>query len=223
MSHDHAGHRARLRQRLLRDPQGLLDYELVEMLLTFALPRRDTKPMAKELLARFGSVRGILFAPPEQVAQIPGLGPAVQALWSTFQELLARAEAEPVARKEQFTSPEQGAGFLRARLALRPKEEFWVLFLNTKNRFQHLARIAQGTIDQTAAYPREIAELALRHHASGIIVVHNHPSGDPTPSPTDHDLTERLGRICADLGLRFLDHIIVGNPDFYSFHANGHL
>lgn len=223
MSHDHAGHRTRLRQRLLRDPQSLLDHELIESLLTFALPRCDTKPMAKELLARFGSVRGVLFASPDQVAEVPGLGPAVQALWCTFQEILARAEAEPVARKAQFTSPEQVAGFLRTRLAHRPKEEFWVLLLNTKNHFLHLACIAQGTIDQTAAYPREIAEIALRHRASGIIMVHNHPSGDPTPSAADQDLTNRLRRICSDLGLRFLDHIIIGNPGFYSFQANAHL
>ncbi len=214
---DHLGHRARLRQRLAHDPRGLLDHELLELLLTFALPRRDTKPMAKALLARFGSLRAALLADPAQLVDIPGLGPATQTLWQTLQELVARMEAEPVARREQFQSPEQVARFLRPRLAHRPKEEFWVLLLDTKNRFLHLSCLTKGTVDQTAAYPREIAELALRHHASGLIVAHNHPSGDPIPSAADTELTARLARLCTDLGLRFLDHIIIGDPDFYSF------
>jgi DNA repair protein RadC len=222
MNHpDSSGHRSRLRHRLRHDPQSLLDHELLELLLTYALPRRDTKPMAKELLARFGSLRATLWADPHQVHLVPGLGEASATLWLLLQELWARMEAEPVGAREQFTSPGQVAGFLRARLAHRPKEEFWVLLLDTKNRFLHLSRLSQGTVDQTAAYPREVAELALRHHASAIIIAHNHPSGDPTPSTADRELTLRLHRVCTDLGIRLLDHIIMGNPNFFSFQDAG--
>ncbi|AMD92771.1 RadC family protein [Desulfomicrobium orale] len=221
MVEHHLGHRQRLRERLNASPRSLADYELLELLLTYVLPRRDTKPLAKDILARFGSLDRALMADPAALRDIPGLGDAVVTFWTALRECLVRKSAAPLARRETFSSPEQVRELVRARLGGLTKEEFWVILTDTQNRLLCFERVSRGTVDQTPAYPREILELALRHHASGVILVHNHPGGSPNPSRQDRELTDTLSRLSSELGLRLLDHLIVAGDDFVSFRASG--
>lgn len=215
------GHRSRLRDRFNAAPLAVADYELLELLLTYALPRKDTKAPAKELLRQFGSLQDVLAAAPERIAEIPGLGPGTATLWRILQECQARRANAPLVCRETFTSPEQVRELVCSRLGHLSKEEFWVLLVDNQNRLISFERIQQGTVDQTAAYPREILELALKRHASGLILVHNHPGGNPSPSEPDKQLTTRLSRISEDLGLRLLDHLIVAGNTFTSFRSLG--
>lgn len=221
MVEHHLGHRQRLRERLNASPRSLADYELLELLLTYVLPRRDTKPLAKDILARFGSLDRALMADPAALRDIPGLGDAVVTFWTALRECLVRKSAAPLARRETFSSPEQVRELVRARLGGLTKEEFWIILTDTQNRLLRFEQVFRGTVDQTPAYPREILELALRHHASGVILVHNHPGGNPNPSRQDRELTATLSRLSSELGLRLLDHLIVAGDDFVSFRASG--
>lgn len=221
MVEHHLGHRQRLRERLNASPRSLADYELLELLLTYVLPRRDTKPLAKDILARFGTLDRALMADPAALRDIPGLGDAVVTFWTALRECLVRKSAAPLARRETFSSPEQVRELVRARLGGLTKEEFWVILTDSQNRLLRFEQVFRGTVDQTPAYPREILELALRHHASGVILVHNHPGGNPNPSRQDRELTATLSRLSSELGLRLLDHLIVAGDDFVSFRASG--
>lgn len=215
------GHRQRLRARLNKNPQDLADYELLELLLTYALPRKDTKPMAKTLLATFGSLHEVLRADPDRIAEIQGLGPGTVSLWRLLQECRARRAQRCIREKIKFTSPEQVHDLICTRLGHLTKEEFWVILVDNQNRLLAFEHVLRGTVDQTAAYPREILELALRHKASGLILVHNHPGGDPTPSFQDKNLTESVARGARELGIRLLDHLIVAAESYSSFQHLG--
>lgn len=218
---DNSGHRQRLRERLNRNPSDLADYELLELLLTYILPRKDTKPQAKALLQRFGSLADVLTLAPEKLTQVPGLSDAAMTFWTLWQECQIRRSSTPLARKDKFTSPEQVGEMVCARLGHLPKEEFWIILVDNQNRLIAFEPIASGTVDQTAAYPREILETALKQHASGLILVHNHPGGDPNPSHHDRKLTETIASLSKELGIRLLDHLIVTGNTFSSFRSLG--
>ncbi len=211
------GHRERLRERLGKAPRSLADYEIIELALAHALPRRDTKPLAKELLARRGSLRAVFQATGAQLTEVPGLGPGVEAFWTLLTEIRARVSEAPVAEKAVFSSPEAVAELAMARFGHLRTEEFWVALVDNKNRLLGWEKVSEGTVDQTAVYVREVLMLALRHQASGMILVHNHPGGDPRPSTQDLELTRRLARAGADLGIRVLDHLVVTEKEYYSF------
>lgn len=219
----HAGHRQRLRDRLNRNPDDLADYEILELLLTYVLPRKDTKPLAKTLLQQFGTLADVLSLAPERLRQIPGLADAAVTFWSLWQACQVRRASTPLARKEKFNSPDQVGDMVCARLGHLTKEEFWIILVDNQNRLIAFTPISSGTVDQTAAYPREILEIALKQHASGLILVHNHPGGDPTPSSQDRNLTETIARLSKDLGIRLLDHLIVTGNTFSSFRTLGFL
>ncbi|MCM0756612.1 DNA repair protein RadC [Desulfovibrio aminophilus] len=205
----YTGHRSRLRGRLARDPSSLADYELLELFLAQVLPRRDTKPLAKALLARFGGLPGVFAAPEERLLELDGFGPALAAHWTLIRELWARLSETPLRSREVLSDPDEVVRAARARFGRSASEEFWVALLDAKNRVLAWERVSRGTVDQTAVYPREILALALKHHALGLILVHNHPGGDPAPSEPDILLTAQLARAAKDLGLRVLDHLIV--------------
>ena len=215
------GHRQRLRERMDSEPRALADHEVLELLLTYALPRKDTKLMAKELMARFGSLGDAILTDPGRITEIPGLGEGAARFWRVMHECRARTASRPLARREKFTSPDQVRDMVCSRLGHLTKEEFWVILVDNQNRLLRFERVFRGTVDQTAAYPREIIELALRHHASGLILVHNHPGGDPAASRQDLALTESLARLATELGLRLLDHIIVTGQTFSSLRSQG--
>lgn len=215
------GHRERLRERLLREPRGLADYEVLELLLARTLPRQDTKPLAKELLRRFGSLHDVLYAPDARLAEVKGFGAALVASWALYRELWARMREPSALRREVLSGPEMVAEGAKARFGSSGVEEFWVALLDNKNRVLAWERVSRGTVDETPVYPREVLALALRHQASGLILTHNHPGGDPRPSEEDVQLTLRIKRAADDLGVRLLDHLVVTDREHYSFQAHG--
>ena len=212
------GHRQRLREKLVRDGRSLADYEILELVLASVLPRRDTKPLAKALIERFGSLKDAVMARPDRI-DVKGVGDAVRAHWALIQELHARLGEDAARRGAPLSDPVQVARAAMARIGSKGTEEFWAAYLDTKNRLIAWERVAKGTVDQAPVYPREVLEPAIRHKASGLVLVHNHPGGDPTPSDQDVHLTQRIKRAAKELGIRLLDHVIVSEDDYFSFQS----
>lgn len=197
----------------------MADYEILELLLGQVVARRDMKPLAKELLARYKSIRGVLSASVEELRTIEGFGPALEAHWVLLRELRARFEESALVERPALNSPQAVADLAIARLGGSKAEEFWIALVDNKNRLIGWERLSQGTVDQTAVYPREVLALALERKASGIIMVHNHPGGDPKPSKQDIALTKRIVRTAQELSIRMLDHLVVTENDYFSFQS----
>lgn len=215
------GHRQRLKERLARDPRSLADYEILELVLASMLPRRDTKPLAKELLTRLGTLRAVMTANPETLSQVKGIGPGVIAHWRLMQELLARVAEGAMREREILASPESVGNAAMARIGGKRTEEFWVALLDTRNRVIEWERVGIGTVDRVEAYPREIMALALKHKARSVVLVHNHPGGDPTPSDEDQMLTLGMIRAASTLDVLVVDHVVVTETEYYSFSDHG--
>lgn len=211
-----SGHRARLRARLEQDPISVADYEVLELVLGLAITRKDTKILARELLFRFKSMKGVLDARHDELLLVPGFGPALLALWRLLREVLARYAASPLMWREVLASPEAVAGIGRPRLGNLPHEESWLALVDSQNRLISWERLLKGSISSIAIQPRDVFTPALVRKASGIILVHNHPGGNPLPSAADLKLTAELQKIAPHLDLRFLDHVIVTAGDCYS-------
>jgi DNA repair protein RadC len=216
------GHRARLRGRYRLNGEAVLqDYELLELLLTFAIPRRDTKLLAKKLLVRFGTLTRVFEAEPAALEEIDGVGPQAATLISLIRPLATRFLASASGAKTVLRSTGDASAYFQAKLKGLPEEEVHVAFVNTKNAVTATECLQRGTVDQSVVYVRRVIERALAHKASGFIVVHNHPSGDPTPSDHDRELTRTLKAAAATVSVRFLDHLIIGEATPFSFKANG--
>ncbi|HEX4693308.1 RadC family protein [Sphingomonas sp.] len=218
---DNSGHRARLRERLFADPDGLLDHELVEYLLAVAIPRIDTKPIAKALLREFGSLPGLMTAPPEAIAEVKGMGEvstaAIKIVHATALRLLrAEVEEKPVLANWQAL-----LDYLRADMAHHGNERVRVLHLNTRNMLIRDELMAEGSIDEAPVYVREVIRRAMELKSASIILVHNHPSGDPSPSRADIDLTRSMIEAGKRLGIGVHDHIIIGTKGYVSLRAQG--
>jgi DNA repair protein RadC len=205
------GHRERLRERFYgTGPDALSDYELLEMALFAALPRRDTKPLAKALLKRFGSFAEVLHAPIARLREVEGVGDA-----SIHQIKLLAAAAGRIAKGEikrsiALSSWNDVIGYCRSSMAFADKEQFRLLFLDKRNQLIADEVQQTGTVDHTPVYPREVIKRALELSATALILVHNHPSGDPTPSQADIQMTKAIIDIATPLGISVHDHIIVG-------------
>lgn len=217
------GHRQRLKAKLVRDPRLLADYELLELALALVLPRRDTKPLAKELIERFGSLKDAVMAHPDQLEGIQGVGDGVKAQWVLNQELFARLGEAAARRGEALSDPARVAEIAKARIGNKNVEEFWAAFLDSKNRIITWEQVSKGTADGTPVFPRSIAATALKHEATGVILVHNHPGGDPSPSMEDVTVTESIKSALEALSIRVLDHFIVTDCEYYSFNEQGRL
>lgn len=222
VSSDHAGHRARLRQRLFDGgPEALLDHEVIEYLLAAAVPRVDTKPVAKALLRQFGSVGGVFAADPEALKQIDGVGDTAAAAIKIVEAaalrlLRARVEDRPVLGSWQAL-----LDYLQAEMAHRPIERVRALYLNSRNVLIADELLSEGTIDETAIYVREVMQRALHNKASALILVHNHPSGDPSPSRQDIDLTRAIAEAGKPLNVTLHDHLIIGASGHASLRGLG--
>ena len=217
------GHRQRLKAKLVRDSRSLADYEILELVLATVLPRRDTKPLAKEILARFGSLKETLMAGPDRLDGIKGVGDAVKVQWRLVQEVHARLGEDGARRGEPLSDPADVARAAIARLGNKGTEEFWAAFLDSKNRVIAWEQVSKGTVNATPVFPREILATALRLEAVGVILAHNHPGGDPTPSSEDILLTERIRETAEGLDIRILDHVVVTDQEYYSFSEFGRL
>lgn len=183
------GHRKRLRARLLDAPEKLEDYEILELLLGYVLLRCDTKPIAKELLARFGTLRGVVEALPEQYLDIPGIGQGVSGFFALMREFLPRFAESRVRTRESLCTPEAVAAMARERLGGLHAEEIWAAYVDSRNRLISWEKLSRGSISHAPIDCRAVVERGLRLKASGFILVHNHPGGDPSPSGADLEIT----------------------------------
>jgi DNA repair protein RadC len=219
---DGSGHRARLRKRLIEGgPDALLDHELVEYLLALAIPRRDTKPLAKKLIRDFGGFGALLSADAEAIARVGDLSEGAVAALKIAQAAALRLLSEGVRERPVLASWQALLDYLHADMAHNPIERVRVLFLNSKNVLIRDEPMWEGSVDESAVYIREIMRRALDLHATALIVVHNHPSGDPSPSQQDIKLTRDLIEAGRHLNVSIHDHLIIGAKGHSSLRRMG--
>ena len=214
------GHRMRMRQRLLKaGPDSLADHEMLEMILFIALPRRDTKPLARALLARFRTFGGVIGAPSRELMTVEGVAEAGAAALKLVQAAALRMMRDEVAAAPVLTSWDRLTEYLTASMQHERTEHFRILFLDSRNRLIADEVQGHGTINHAPAYPREVVRRCLELHAAAVILAHNHPSGEPTPSREDVALTGDIARAAATMGITVHDHIIVGRSRWLSFRS----
>ncbi|WP_240229550.1 RadC family protein [Devosia lacusdianchii] len=209
---DHAGHRQRVRERFLKvGGDALEDYELLELALQLVIPRRDTKALAKSLLREFGSFSGVFNASQARLEKVEGLGPTSVAHIKVIQAVAARFGHDRIdAEQPILSSWSQLIDYCRSQMAFQSIEQFRILFLDKKNRLIADEVQQTGTVDHTPVYPREVIRRTLELSATALILVHNHPSGDPAPSSADVRMTKEISDIAKPLGITLHDHIIIG-------------
>lgn len=212
------GHRERLRQRFLSGgADALPDYELLELVLFLAIPMKDIKPLAKDLIARYGSLAGVLNAPHTELAEVKGLSANSAIALKTVQAAAYRLLKQEVMNRPILNSWARLTDYCRATMAHEGKEHFRILFLNKKNELIADEIQQSGTVDHTPVYPREIVKRALELDACAVILCHNHPSGDPTPSQDDIRMTDQVVKAAKAVGIVVHDHIIVARSGISSF------
>ncbi len=216
------GHRSRVREKFLATlGAGMADYEILEMLLFSAIPRGDVKPLAKNLLARFGSLARLISATPEELAQVKGAGEAVVASLKVVQVAALRLLLTEVTDKPVIQSWKALLDYCRASMGYNKTEQFRILFLDKKHKLIADELQQEGTVDHTPVYPREVVKRGLELAASALILVHNHPSGDPTPSQADIQMTSKIQQAAAGVGITIHDHLIIGGKEHFSFAGKG--
>ncbi len=218
------GHRERLRRHFLKNLNNegsMKDYELLELLLFGVFRQGDVQQVARDLLKRFGSIAGVLAADPQDLREVRDVGDSVIAMVKTAEKLGIELAREAALGGEVMSSQDAVIAYCRARMGRRPVEEFRILFLDTKNRLLGDERQTTGTINHTPAYPREVCKRALEVGAAAVILVHNHPSGDPTPSGADIEITRRIEAAAKLFGIAVHDHLIVTRGETLSFKAKG--
>ena len=216
------GHRDRLRERFLMGGAEILpDYELMELVLFAAIPRRDVKPLAKALLARFGGFAETIAAPRERLLEIDGIGEGVVTQLKVIEAAALRLSKTRLLGRPALSSWASLLDYCAAAMARSEREEFRVLFLDRKNILIADEVQSAGTIDHTPVYPREIVKRALELAASAMILVHNHPSGDPTPSRADIEMTRQIQDAAKPLGIAVHDHLVIGRSGHASFKSLG--
>lgn len=214
------GHRKRLREKFLRAGLvGLHDYEILELMLTFATPGKDCKREAKELLKKFNTLRGVLESEPEELQTVKGIGPNNIFGIRFTKQIAVRYLEDKILKKDIYQNPQDVFNYLYLSMRGLKKEVFKTLYLDVKNRLIDVEDIFQGTISSSAVYPREIVQSAIKRHASSVVLAHNHPSGDPTPSPEDKSITEDIVNALSAVDIKVLDHIIIGDNVYFSFAA----
>lgn len=219
---DHYGHRQRLRERFLREPAALPDYELLEMLLALAQPRGDTKPAAKALLRRFNdSFAEVISADPAALQDVDGVGAVSVVALKCVQEAAQRLLRPKANASDMISSWGALVDYLTAKAAYGAVEQFRVIHLDRKNKLIADEAQQRGTVDHTPVYPREVAKRALELNASAVVICHNHPSGDPRPSAPDIDMTRKIKEALAAVGITLHDHVIVSRGGPVSFRAQG--
>ena len=219
---DHAGHRDRLRERFLNaGPEALADYELLELILFSARPRIDTKPIAKTLLDRFGSFAAVISAEPRRLAEVKGIDRAGVIVLKAVQAAALAFMRDEIIDRPILSSWDKLLRYCKASMGYETTEQFRILFLNNKNILIADEVQQSGTVNHTQVYPREVVKRALELGATAIIMVHNHPSGDPTPSQGDIAMTREVAEAAAKLQISIHDHLIIGRDGHASFKALG--
>jgi DNA repair protein RadC len=216
------GHRKRLREKFLKSGlSGFHDYEIVELLLTLGAPRKDCKQQAKDVIKKFKTLRAALAASPEELQQIEGIGPHSAFGIKLVREAAAEFLRQQIVDKPVYKSAKEIFDYLYHSMRDLKKEVFKVIYLNSQNQIIDIADLFEGTVDSSSISPREVIENSIKQNATSLIFVHNHPSGNPEPSPTDKQVTRDLVYAGSIMKIRVLDHIIIGGNKYYSFAAEG--
>ncbi len=217
-----AGHRKRLRERFFKAGlKGFRDYEIIELLLTLGTPRRDCKPQAKDAVRKFKTLRGVLEASPEELQQINGIGLRSAFSIKLVQEVAREYLRERIIEKPVYQSSQELFDYLYHSMRDLKKEVFKLIYLNSQNQVLEIDELFRGTVNSSLVFPREVIEGALKHSATSLIFVHNHPSGNPEPSASDRVLTRDLVYAGGIMRVKVLDHIIIGNDRYFSFAGYG--
>ncbi|WP_341789968.1 RadC family protein [Rickettsia endosymbiont of Polydrusus tereticollis] len=216
------GHRKRVKQRLINagGASGFSDYELLELILFSAIPRKDVKPLAKKLLEKFKNLTNLISLDKDKLLTISGTNENLYVNFAVMRELINRVLKQRITNKNIIGSWGALVDYLKVTMSSMPLEQFRILFLNKKNILIADEVLSQGTIDQAAIYPREIIKRALFNEASAIILVHNHPSGSSQPSKADIDTTRKIVETCHTVNISVHDHVIIANNDYFSFKSN---
>ena len=224
LSHKGDGHRKRLRERFMSTGlSGFQDYEVIELLLTLATPRKDCKEAAKETLKRFKTLHGVFEASPTELSEIDGIGPSNQLGLRLIKEVAIRYLENRLIDQETITHSRDLMDYLNMAIRDKRVECFVAVYLNAKNRVIATETLFTGTLTASSVYPREVVQSALNHKAAALIFAHNHPSGDPEPSPEDIAITRQLVFACKTMGITVHEHLIIGSGGFYSFADKGHI
>ncbi len=220
----HLGHRERLKLRFLEGgAQAVADYELLELLLMQSIPRKDVKPLAKELLNKYKSIAKVLSAPKAELKSFSGVGDSVITHLKVIEAVAINSKREAIINKEKLNDKLAILDFLYSKMADLKHEEFHVLYFDSKNNLLKDDSLFRGTVNTSAVYPREVMKEALSLGATAILIAHNHPSGDPSPSVQDDNLTTDIQMIAHAMGISLHDHIIVGDGLHYSYRDQGKL
>ncbi len=216
------GHRARLRERFLSGGlTGFLDYEVIELLLTLATPRRDCKAAAKEALARFKTLPGVFEAEPGELLAVPGIGPKNAFGIRLVKAVAERYLAQRAVGRDPLSSPAELFDYLNGAIRDKSRECFVCVFLDARNRALAIETLFEGTLTAASVYPREVIRAALAHRAAGLIFAHNHPSGEPRPSAEDVAVTRQLVFAAQVMGIAVHEHLVIGERGYYSFATQG--
>ena len=222
--HKGEGHRKRLRDRFLKSGlDGFADYEVIELLLTLGTPRKDCKDAAKAALSRFKTLQGVLGAAPADLCQVPGIGPINLLGLKLVPAVSRRYLQQRLEGKETLSNSRELFDYLNQTIRDKKRECFVAVYLDAKNRVIAAETLFTGTITASAVYPREVVVAALAHRAAAVIFAHNHPSGDPAPSPDDMAITRRLAQACGVMGITVHEHLIIGTEGYFSFADHGHM
>jgi len=222
--HKGAGHRQRLRKKFLESGlSGFHDYEVIELLLTIATPRKDCKEIAKALLRRFKTLQRVLEASPRELCEIKGVGPTNPFGIKLVKAVADRYLEKRIMEKDILSNSRELYEYLCHAIRDKVREYFKVVFLDAKNRVLAVETLFTGTLTASSVYPREVILAALNHDAAALIFAHNHPSGDPAPSPEDMSITRQLVLACALMGITVHEHIVMGSHSYYSFADHGHI
>ena len=211
------GHRARLKDKLLKSDENLPDYEILELLLFNAIPRKDVKPLAKSLLHKYQTIGKIINLPLTELSSLPK---AIHVLFKLMQATIARVNKEQIIANPVINNWNSLLTYIRTNIGYKNTECLKILFLNHKNILITEETIEYGTINSVAIYPREILKKAIFHNASSIVLAHNHPSGITTPSASDISMTQQVKEVLAPLNISLVDHIIISSNSHYSFKQN---
>ena len=216
------GHRDRLRARFAEGGiDALADYELLELYLFRSIPRRDVKPIAKELIAKFGSFAEVIAAPVERLTEVKGISEKIALDLKILRAAATKLGQESILGRPVLSSWSALLDYCRSAMQFEVTEQFRVLFLDRKNRLIADEVLGQGTVNRAPVYPREILKRALAHESTAIILAHNHPSGDPTPSQSDIDMTKEIVQACKPISVTVHDHLIIGRDNIASFKTLG--
>lgn len=222
--HKGSGHRQRLRERFLASGLvGFHDYEVIELLLLLATPRKDCKDAAKAALKRFKTLQGVLEASPEELVEVKGIGPVNLFGVKLIKAVSDRYLKKKLIRKDPLNNSRELFDYLYHSMRDKDRERFKVIFLDAKNKVISVETLFKGTLTASSVYPREVIRAALNHQSAALIFAHNHPSGDPEPSPDDVSITRHLVFACKLMGITVHEHIVIGDNRYFSFADHGYI